>query len=76
MTKALYNYCSDLKTHSCLQDVDRGQSPQDPVGRPIMHQSGIKHTTGEAVYIDDIRPVDGELSLAVVTSIKAHAKIK
>ncbi|NXJ01685.1 AOXB oxidase, partial [Psophia crepitans] len=57
------------------QDVDPGQSPQDPVGRPIMHQSGIKHATGEAVYIDDIRPVDGELSLAVVTSIKAHAKI-
>jgi len=59
-----------------LQDVDPGQSPQDPVGRPIMHQSGIKHATGEAVFIDDIRPVDGELSLAVVTSIKAHAKIK
>ncbi|NXP28878.1 AOXB oxidase, partial [Scytalopus superciliaris] len=57
------------------QDVDPGQSPQDPVGRPIMHQSGIKHATGEAVYIDDIRPVDGELSLAVVTSVKAHAKI-
>ncbi|XP_009888538.1 PREDICTED: aldehyde oxidase 2-like [Charadrius vociferus] len=57
------------------QNVDPGQSPQDPVGRPIMHQSGIKHATGEAVYIDDIRPVDGELSLAVVTSIKAHAKI-
>ncbi|XP_013807631.1 aldehyde oxidase 2-like [Apteryx mantelli] len=57
------------------QDVDPGQSSQDPVGRPIMHQSGIKHATGEAVYIDDIRPVDGELSLAVVTSIKAHANI-
>ncbi|NWX40767.1 AOXB oxidase, partial [Steatornis caripensis] len=57
------------------QDVDLGQPPQDPVGRPIMHQSGMKHATGEAVYIDDIRPVDGELSLAVVTSIKAHAKI-
>ncbi|XP_064371249.1 aldehyde oxidase 3-like isoform X2 [Dromaius novaehollandiae] len=57
------------------QDVDPGQSPEDPVGRPIMHQSGIKHATGEALYIDDIRPVDGELSLAVVTSIKAHAKI-
>ncbi|XP_039243427.1 aldehyde oxidase 3-like [Pipra filicauda] len=56
-------------------DVDPGQSPQDPVGRPIRHQSGIKHTTGEAVFIDDIRPVDGELSLAVVTSVKAHAKI-
>uniref|UniRef100_A0A8C0BAZ2 Aldehyde oxidase n=1 Tax=Buteo japonicus TaxID=224669 RepID=A0A8C0BAZ2_9AVES len=49
--------------------------PQDPVGRPIMHQSGIKHTTGEEVYIDDIRPVDGELSLALVTNIKAHTKI-
>uniref|UniRef100_A0A8C3JSV9 Aldehyde oxidase n=1 Tax=Calidris pygmaea TaxID=425635 RepID=A0A8C3JSV9_9CHAR len=58
-----------------VYDVDSGQSPQDPVGRPIMHQSGIKHATGEAVYIDDIRPVDGELSLAVVTSIRAHAKI-
>ncbi|NXC42799.1 AOXB oxidase, partial [Penelope pileata] len=58
------------------QDVAPGQSPQDPVGRPVMHQSGIKHTTGEAVYIDDIRPVDGELSLAVVTSTKAHAKIR
>ncbi|KFZ60081.1 Aldehyde oxidase, partial [Antrostomus carolinensis] len=57
------------------QDVDPGQLPEDPVGRPIVHESGIKHATGEAVYIDDIRPVDGELSLAVVTSIKAHAKI-
>ncbi|KAM6080395.1 LOW QUALITY PROTEIN: aldehyde oxidase 2-like [Theristicus caerulescens] len=57
------------------QDVDPGQSPQDPVGCRIMYQSGIKHATGEAVSIDDIRPVDGELSLAVVTSIKAHAKI-
>uniref|UniRef100_A0A672VE12 Aldehyde oxidase 1 n=1 Tax=Strigops habroptila TaxID=2489341 RepID=A0A672VE12_STRHB len=51
------------------------QSPQDPVGRPIMHQSGIKHATGEAVYIDDLPSVDGELFLAVVTSSRAHAKI-
>ncbi|NWX23762.1 AOXB oxidase, partial [Aegotheles bennettii] len=57
------------------QDVDPAQSPQDPVGRPIMHQSSIKHATGEAVYIDDIRPVSGELSLTVVTSTKAHARI-
>uniref|UniRef100_A0A8B9J264 Aldehyde oxidase 1 n=1 Tax=Amazona collaria TaxID=241587 RepID=A0A8B9J264_9PSIT len=51
------------------------QSPQDPVGRPIMHQSGIKHATGEAVYIDDLPSVDGELFLSVVTSSRAHAKI-
>uniref|UniRef100_A0A672VBK7 Aldehyde oxidase 1 n=1 Tax=Strigops habroptila TaxID=2489341 RepID=A0A672VBK7_STRHB len=57
------------------QDIEPDQSPQDPVGRPIMHQSGIKHATGEAVYIDDLPSVDGELFLAVVTSSRAHAKI-
>ncbi|XP_039553924.1 aldehyde oxidase isoform X2 [Passer montanus] len=57
------------------QDVEPSQSPQDPVGRPIMHQSGIKHATGEAVYIDDLPSVDGELFLAPVTSSRAHAKI-
>uniref|UniRef100_A0A8C4VEI3 Aldehyde oxidase 1 n=1 Tax=Falco tinnunculus TaxID=100819 RepID=A0A8C4VEI3_FALTI len=58
-----------------LYQAKPSQSPQDPVGRPIMHQSGIKHATGEAVYIDDLPSVDGELSLAVVTSSRAHAKI-
>ncbi|XP_015270433.1 PREDICTED: aldehyde oxidase 3-like, partial [Gekko japonicus] len=57
------------------QEVDPQQPPQDPVGRPIMHQSGIKHATGEAVYIDDIGPIDGQLYMAVVTSKRAHAKI-
>ncbi|PKK19615.1 aldehyde oxidase 1 [Columba livia] len=58
-----------------FQDIDPSQSPQDPVGRPIMHQSGIKHATGEAVYVADLPSVDGELFLAVVTSSRAHAKI-
>uniref|UniRef100_A0A803TFH1 FAD-binding PCMH-type domain-containing protein n=1 Tax=Anolis carolinensis TaxID=28377 RepID=A0A803TFH1_ANOCA len=57
------------------QDVNPHQPPQDPVGRPIMHESGIKHTTGEAVYVDDIAPADGQLYMAVVTSTRAHAKI-
>ncbi|XP_015264160.1 PREDICTED: aldehyde oxidase [Gekko japonicus] len=57
------------------QDVDPQQPPQDPVGRPIMHQSGIKHATGEAVYTNDIGPIDGQLYMAVVTSTRAHAKI-
>ncbi|XP_009460630.1 PREDICTED: aldehyde oxidase [Nipponia nippon] len=57
------------------QDIEPSQSPQDPVGRPIMHLSGIKHATGEAVYVDDLPSVDGELFLAVVTSSRAHAKI-
>nr|AXP99045.1 aldehyde oxidase [Eremias argus] len=57
------------------QDVEPGQLPQDPVGRPIMHQAGTKHATGEAIYCDDIRAVDEELFLALVTSSKPHAKI-
>uniref|UniRef100_A0A803T2D5 FAD-binding PCMH-type domain-containing protein n=1 Tax=Anolis carolinensis TaxID=28377 RepID=A0A803T2D5_ANOCA len=68
--------------NSCLKligrydrDVNPHQPPQDPVGRPIMHESGIKHTTGEAVYVDDIAPADGQLYMAVVTSTRAHAKI-
>uniref|UniRef100_A0A8B9MHI2 Aldehyde oxidase 1 n=1 Tax=Accipiter nisus TaxID=211598 RepID=A0A8B9MHI2_9AVES len=65
-----------FSTSAFLQTSEKpSQSPQDPVGRPIMHQSGIKHATGEAVYIDDLPSVDGELFLAVVTSSRAHAKI-
>nr|XP_056717282.1 aldehyde oxidase 3-like [Euleptes europaea] len=57
------------------QDVDPQQPPHDPVGRPIMHESGIKHATGEAGYTDDIGPIDGQLYMAVVTSTRAHANI-
>uniref|UniRef100_A0A914VPR6 Aldehyde oxidase/xanthine dehydrogenase a/b hammerhead domain-containing protein n=1 Tax=Plectus sambesii TaxID=2011161 RepID=A0A914VPR6_9BILA len=39
-----------------------------------MHQSGEKHTSGEAVYVDDVRVADC-LHLAFVLSTKASAKI-
>ncbi|XP_051841866.1 aldehyde oxidase 3-like isoform X2 [Antechinus flavipes] len=55
--------------------IDSQKSPQDPVGRPVMHQSGIKHATGEAIFCDDMPAIDEELFLAVVTSTKPHAKI-
>ncbi|XP_037023470.2 aldehyde oxidase isoform X2 [Artibeus jamaicensis] len=57
------------------QNVDPKQLPQDPIGHPIMHLSGIKHATGEAIYCDDMPAVDRELFLAFVTSSRAHAKI-
>lgn len=57
------------------QNVDPRQLPQDPIGRPIMHLSGIKHATGEAIYCDDMPAVDRELFLTFVTSSRAHAKI-
>ncbi|XP_045150821.1 aldehyde oxidase 3-like isoform X2 [Echinops telfairi] len=55
--------------------VDPQQPPQDPVGRPVMHQSGVKHATGEAVFCDDMPAFSGELFLAVVTSTRPHAKL-
>ncbi|XP_025022291.1 aldehyde oxidase [Python bivittatus] len=68
-------YDVPLQGVQIYQDVDPQQPPQDPVGRPIQHESGIKHATGEAVYVDDIEPADGQLYMAVVTSTRAHAKI-
>ncbi|XP_012866062.1 PREDICTED: aldehyde oxidase [Dipodomys ordii] len=56
-------------------NVNPRQLPQDPIGRPMMHLSGIKHATGEAVYCDDMPAVDQELFLMFVTSSRAHAKI-
>uniref|UniRef100_A0A8C2W2I8 aldehyde oxidase n=1 Tax=Chinchilla lanigera TaxID=34839 RepID=A0A8C2W2I8_CHILA len=58
-----------------FQCVDPRQPLQDSVGYPVMHQAGLKHATGEAVFVDDMPPVGQELFLAVVTSTRAHAKI-
>ncbi|KAI4895470.1 hypothetical protein NFI96_023969, partial [Prochilodus magdalenae] len=58
------------------QAVPPGQSPDDVVGRPILHLSALKQATGEAVYCDDIPRYENELCLALVTSTKAHAYIK
>ncbi|XP_077304769.1 aldehyde oxidase 1-like [Lithobates pipiens] len=63
------------KTLQVFQEVNSNQPVQDPVGRPVVHQSGIKQATGEAVYVDDMPHVDQELFIAFVTSKKAHAKI-
>ncbi|XP_073502611.1 aldehyde oxidase 1-like isoform X2 [Phyllobates terribilis] len=63
------------KTLQIFQEVKSNQPGEDPVGRPIVHQSGIKQATGEAVYVDDMPTVDEELFIAFATSTKAHAKI-
>ena len=28
-------------------------APKSPVGKPSLHDSGLKHTSGEALYVDD-----------------------
>ena len=34
------------------------------VGKPVPHDSALGHVTGQAPYIDDLRPLAGELSSA------------
>ncbi|XP_070813717.1 xanthine dehydrogenase/oxidase [Chaetodon trifascialis] len=57
------------------QAVPKDRSPDDVVGRPMMHLSALKQATGEAVYCDDVPLYENELYLALVTSSKAHANI-
>ncbi|KAG7154629.1 Xanthine dehydrogenase/oxidase-like 2 [Homarus americanus] len=58
-----------------FQKVPPGQSPVDPIGRPITHTSALKQATGEAVYVDDMPTFSNELYAAMVLSTRPHAKI-
>uniref|UniRef100_A0A914P451 Serine/threonine specific protein phosphatases domain-containing protein n=1 Tax=Panagrolaimus davidi TaxID=227884 RepID=A0A914P451_9BILA len=55
-------------------DVPEDQPAHDPVGRPIMHQSGEKHVTGEALYSCDLQYPD-MLYMAFVCSPVAAGTI-
>jgi len=37
-----------------FEQVGDSQSKLDAVGRPLPHLSAEKHTTGEAIYVDDM----------------------
>ncbi len=46
------------------------------IGRPIPHDSAIGHVTGTAPYIDDIRPIAGELAVDFVGAPVARGQIR
>ncbi|XP_077985221.1 xanthine dehydrogenase/oxidase-like [Glandiceps talaboti] len=64
-----------LQSKQSYQKIASGEGNSDPVGRPVMHRSGIQQATGEALYCDDVTQEKGELHMAFVLSIFAHAKI-
>ncbi|KAL3069241.1 hypothetical protein niasHT_034471 [Heterodera trifolii] len=57
------------------QSVSPLQKPTDSVGRPLIHASGEKHTTGEAVYTTDIQLPADCLHMAYVLSPVSRGKI-
>ena len=50
-------------------------TPTSPLGQPAVHDSALRHTTGEALYVDDIPVAGGCLHGMIVASPHAHAKI-
>ncbi|KAF4528372.1 hypothetical protein B566_EDAN016934 [Ephemera danica] len=78
LRSAAQQFRSELPTHSAqyFELVPHGQVPHDLVGRTIPHKSAMKQATGEAVYVDDIPPMQDELYLALVLSTRAHAKLR
>src|SRR4051812_18844376 len=51
------------------------QEPLTPLHQPLLHESGLKHTSGEARYVDDMAAPQGMLLCLVITSPHAHARI-
>jgi len=46
-----------------------------PLHLPALHESGYRHTSGEARYVDDLPTAPGALVALVVTSPRARARI-
>ncbi|BGP37400.1 hypothetical protein JCM10450v2_001310 [Rhodotorula kratochvilovae] len=64
--------------HRGLSSATRDNSDpyaQEVVGKQVPHASGLQHTTGEAVYCDDMPPYANEGYLTLVLSTRAHAKL-
>ncbi|KAK7104188.1 xanthine dehydrogenase/oxidase-like isoform X2 [Littorina saxatilis] len=57
------------------ESVTPDQPAEDALHRPLVHQSAYKQTSGEAVYVDDMPLVEGEVYMGCVLSIKAHARL-
>ncbi|WP_082666319.1 xanthine dehydrogenase molybdopterin binding subunit [Aureimonas sp. AU4] len=46
------------------------------VGRPVPHDSGPRHVSGEALYTDDDPELPGTLQVFIAMSARAHARLR
>jgi xanthine dehydrogenase large subunit len=67
-----------MSTLPSSPDSARAQQPapaRSPLHAPAPHESGLKHTSGEALYVDDMPQPPGMLAGHLVTSPHAHARL-
>ncbi|KAL5008240.1 hypothetical protein ScPMuIL_013821 [Solemya velum] len=57
-----------------FKDADDEQPSVDAVGRPIPHESAVKQTTGEAIFVDDMPEYRDELYLSLVVNIPGEKR--
>ncbi|KAG9294304.1 hypothetical protein G9A89_021663 [Geosiphon pyriformis] len=58
-----------------LQILGNPEDGKSVIGQSLPHVSALKHVTGEAIYVDDIPKMHGELYGALLLSQQAHARI-
>ena len=52
------------------------EGPVTPLHQPLLHESGLRHTSGEAKYVDDFPAPAGMLVAQIVASTQARARIR
>ncbi|ESO98492.1 hypothetical protein LOTGIDRAFT_226623, partial [Lottia gigantea] len=55
--------------------IDPENKSEHGLWKPLVHSTAYQQATGEAVYMDDMRTLKGELSIVPIYSAKAHANI-
>ena len=56
--------------------MNKNANKANSIGDSLLHESGFRHVTGEAKYVDDNQGPIGTLTSLIVPSPHAHAKIK
>lgn len=56
-------------------ELPRKLETSSPLHAPAPHESGLKHTSGEALYVDDLPTPPGTLVGHVIASPHAHARL-
>lgn len=52
------------------------EGPLTPLHQPLLHESGLRHTSGEAKYVDDLPAPSGMLVAQIVASTQARARVR